>query len=101
MIITALRGWLPRQHRLAREAAWTAMAHPHRRHCGLDGGKVQVGVLENPWRQRHPLARWQGPWPTQPLDHRRTAPQLLGGLLERPPVFRLGEIRQPILIPPT
>ena len=42
MIITALRGWLPRQHRLAREAAWTAMAHPHRLHCGLDGGKVQV-----------------------------------------------------------
>jgi hypothetical protein len=99
MLVVDLLGGLTSQRWLAREAACTAMARPHRRHGRLHGRKVQGGGLENPRRQRHPLARWHGPWPDQPLDPRRTAPSLLGGLLKRQPVFRRGEMRQPIRRP--
>jgi hypothetical protein len=100
-MVVDLLGWLTRQRWLAREEAWTAMARPHRLPGRWHGRKVQVGVRDHPRRQRHPLARWQGPLPDQPLDPRRTDPALLGCLLKRQPVLRLGDMRQTIRIPPT
>jgi hypothetical protein len=68
------------------------VAHLHGLALRLDRTEGQVARVDNPWRQRHHLARGQGPVPDQPPDHCGTDPSLLCGLLEGQPLMALGDM---------
>jgi hypothetical protein len=63
---------------------------PHR----LNGGQPQVGALHDPWGLGDHLARRYGARGDAPLDHRGTAPSLLGRVGAREPVVPLGAMRE-------
>ena len=86
-----------RPGRGARAAAGRAAAHRHGLHLRLAGKACQGACVENPRRQRHPLARGQGPVPAQPPEHWRAPPQRLCGWRAGQPLLALramGETRR-------